>query len=224
MFFPVAGIVFVAFIIMLVPEMDFNNLFPILGKGLPAVFFGGLEGMSIFTDLLLLNILIPYMKNVDAYRKSGTKAIVIGGGCACVILFLYALSYVYPASAEFIIPVYQLERLINLSDFFSRLEALFQFIWSISILLYCSLYVAILSLVWRDTFDLRHSKPLIAPISIILVGAAALPVSLNDMLAVEAHINRWIYIPAFLIPLLSGVVLKCRMFHVKHFRENGSDE
>lgn len=216
MFLPVAGVIFAAFIIMLIPEMDFNNLFPILGNGASAVFLHGLEGMSIFTDLLLLNILIPFMKNTDAYRKAGTKAIIIGGVCACLILFLYALTYVYPASAEFIIPIYQLERLINLSDFFSRLEALFQFIWSISILLYCSMYIAVLSLVWRDTFDLRHSKPLIAPISIMLVGIAILPATLNDMIAVESFINKWIYIPSFLIPIIMSTILKCKMFHVKH--------
>ena len=222
MFLPVAAVVFAAFIIMLIPEMDFNNLYPVFGKGLGVIFWDGLGVMSIFTDLLLLNILIPYMKNADAYRKSGSKAIIIGGVCSCLILFLYALSYAYPASAEFIIPIYQLERLINLSDFFSRLEALFQFIWSISILLYCSLYIAVLALVWRDTFDLRHSKPLISPISIMLVGAAIVPDSLNDMIAFEAHINRWIFIPAFLIPIIMGAVLK--MFHVKHFRRDCADE
>ena len=224
MFLPVASVVFAAFIIMLIPEMDFNNLFPILGEGPAALFGGGLIGMSVFSDLLLLNVLIPSVENTDAYRKSGIKAIIIGGICSCVILFLYALSYVNPASAEFIIPIYQLERLINLSDFFSRLEALFQFIWSISILLYCSLYIAVLALIWRDTFDLRHSKPLVAPISIMLVGAAIVPNSLNDMIAVESIINKWVYIPAFAIPIIMGGALKYKMFHVKHKKGGGANE
>lgn len=218
LFLPVSGVVFLAFLIMLVPDLHFEYIMPVFGNGLKSIFTDGLSTLSIFTDLLVLNILLPKMKETQNYKKAGSKAIVVGGVFSILIFLFYGLCYVYPASAEFIIPVYQLERLINLSDFFSRLEALFQFIWSISILLYSALYASVLGDVWRDTFGLHHSKPLIAPIIIGLVGVAVIPESLNDMLHFEGIINKWLYIPAFAIPLLIGTVYK--MFHVKHPEEN----
>ena len=218
LFLPVAGVVFGAFIIMLIPDMNFAYLMPIFGNGLKSIAIDGLSTLSVFTDLLVLNILLPKIKDSETYRKAGKKAILIGGACSVLIFFLYGACYSYPASTEFIVPVYQLERLINLSDFFSRLEALFQFVWSISILLYSALYGAVLAEVWRDTFGLKHSKPLIAPIIIGLVGVAVIPESLNDMLHFEGIINKWLYIPAFVIPLLIGIIYK--MFHVKHLEEN----
>lgn len=209
-FLPVAGIVFLAFLIMLVPDLHFGYILPILGNGIKSIAVSGLSAMSVFSDLLVLNILIPKMKSVESYRKSGNKAILAGGVCSVLIFLFYGLCYAYPVSKEFIIPVYQLERLINLSDFFSRLEALFQFIWSISILLYSAMYAAVLAQVWGETFNLHHKKPLIAPAVIMLVGFALLPNSLNDMITVESVINRWIYIGAFLIPIIIGVLFKLK--------------
>lgn len=217
-FLPVAGVVFLAFLIMLVPDLHIEYLVPVFGNGAKSILIDGLSAMSIFTDLLLLNILIPKIKNIETYKKAGNKAIFAGGVCAVLIFLFYGLCYVYPTSGEFIVPVYQLERLINLSDFFSRLEALFQFIWSISVLLYSALYVAVLAEVWGETFGLHHTKPLIAPCVVALVGVALLPESLNGMIKLESIINKWLYIPAFAIPLLIGLAYK--LFHVKQLEEN----
>ncbi len=213
-FIPIGGIVFIAFLLMIIPQVHPDYIFPILGNGVKSIFIDGLPALGIFTDILMINILIPMTKELDCYKKSGTHAILIGGVCSVLIFLAYGMCYVYPATGDFVIPIYQMERLINLSDFFSRLESLFRFIWSIMILLYSSLYIAVLSEVWAQTFRLPYSKPLIAPIIITLVGFAIIPQSLNDMVVWEININKWIYIPALLLPLVSAGIYK--MFHVKH--------
>ena len=174
---------------------------------------GGLSTLSIFSDLLMLNILIPFAKDPDDWKGAGNKSIIIGGICASLIFLAYGMCYAYPASSEFIVPIYQLERLINLSDFFSRLETVFQFIWSISILLYSSMYLAVLGETWRESFGLHHVKPLCAPITLTLIGVALIPDSLNDAIFWDGLINRWVYIPAFAIPIIIGA-----LFHVKQFK------
>lgn len=217
-FIPIAGAVFAGFLIMITPQIHGEYLFPILGNGLKNIFFNGLECLSIFADILMINILIPYTNDLENYKKSGTNGIIIGGVCAIFIFLAYGLCYAYPATEQFVIPIYQMERLINLSDFFSRLESLFRFVWSIMILLYMCLYAAVLSEVWTQTFYLPHSKPIISPITIILACIAVIPQSLEDMVVWEANINKWIYIPALLLPLIIGGIYK--MFHVKHWKGN----
>lgn len=219
-FIPVAGVIFAVFLLMLLPEMNIDYLFPILGNGIYSIAVKGISCMSLFTDLLLINILIPYAKTLDCYKKSGSRSIIIGGVCAVSIFLAYGLCYVYPASRNFIVPIYQLERLIHLSDFFSRLEAVFQFIWSIAIILYIALYAAVLSEVWRESFALKHSKPLIAPVVLVIAGVSMLPDSLNSMIYIEQIINKFIFIPAFLLPLIVGAIHKAKMFHVKQKGEN----
>ncbi len=213
-FIPVAAIVFGAFILMIIPQVHPDYIFPILGNGTKSIFIDGFAALGIFTDILMLNILIPHTKELEYYKKSGMHGIIIGGICSILIFLAYGMCYVYPATGHFVIPIYQMERLINLSDFFSRLESLFRFVWSIMILLYSSLYIAVLSEVWAQTFRLPHSKPLIAPIIITLVGIAIIPQSLGDMVIWETNINKWIFIPALTLPLLTVGVYK--MFHVKH--------
>ncbi len=218
-FIPISGLVFLAFLLMLLPNTHINYILPFLGNGIKSIMIGGLSIMSIFTDVLTLNILIPKAQALDCYRKSGTRGIIIGGIVATLIFLFYGLCYVYPASAHFLVPIYQLERLINLSTFFSRLEALYRFVWSIMILLYLSVELGILSEVWCETFRLPHSKPLIAPIMLTLTGFSWLPKTLEAMIGWEIVINRYIYIPALLLPLGVAIMYKIKMFHVKHPKE-----
>ena len=206
LFIPIIGTVFVIFILLLIPSFHFDNILPIMGNGIYNLFVGNISFLSLFADLLMLNILIPYTKNIGEFKKAGIKGVFIGGACAIVIFAAYGLSYAYPASEKFLIPIYQLEKLIRLSNFFSRLEAIFQFVWSISILLYGSLYAAVLAEVWRSSFGLKKSKPLILPIATILIGAALRPGSFSGIITWEEIINKWIYIPAFLIPIIIGII------------------
>lgn len=215
LFLPVAGVVFGIFLIMLIPDMHFGYILPIFGKGTKSILLDSASVMSVFTDLLILNILISDAENTDCVKKAGYKAVFWGGGIAAVIFLVYAMCYSYPASAEFTVPVYQLERLVNLGEFFSRLEAVFQFIWAISVLLYGVLYAAVLAKVWSETFCVHHTKPLIAPSVIALAGVSLIPESLNDMICFETFVSHWIYFPALLIPILIGVTYYMKMFHVK---------
>lgn len=206
LFIPIIGAVFVIFILMLIPAFQIDNIMPVMGNGIYNLFVKNISFLSLFADLLMLNILIPYTKNIGEYKKSGIKGVFIGGAYAIIIFAAYGLSYAYPVSEKFIVPVYQLEKLIRLSNFFSRLEAVFQFVWSISILLYASLYAAVLAEVWRSGFRLKKSKPLILPVTAILVGAALFPGSFSQTIIWEDIINKWIYIPAFLIPIILGII------------------
>ncbi len=205
-FVPVAGIIFGIFILLLIPGFNIESIMPILGKGVFNIFIEGISGLSVFSDILLLNMLISHTKSLDNYKRAGTKSIVIGGLCAVLITAAYCLSYVYPASENFLIPVYQLERMIYLSNFFSRFEAVFQFIWTISILLYGSVYFAVLTEVWEKGFRIRSSKIVLCAISILLIGASVFPRSLGATAEWETVITRWTYIPVFLLPIIFGII------------------
>ena len=214
LFLPIAGLAFAAFIIFLIPTVKPDNAFPILGSGAGGLFIDNIPFLSVFSDLLILNLLIPLMEESGDYKRSGIGAIIMGGIIVILIITAYCLSYTYPVSEEYLMPVYQLERLIKLGSFFSRLEAVFQFIWSISILLYCSFYLCMMAQTWKTTFALRDGPPLIPVIAVSLIGASIMPDSLSVMIDWESIINKWVYIPAFGLPIIFGITEK--LFHVKH--------
>lgn len=209
-FIPVAAISFVLFVILAVPEFKTLNIFPIFGKGVKNTFLYGFNGLSIFGDLLMLNILIPYSGTLNNYKKSGAKSIWIGGACAFLIMICYNLIYTYPASADFIVPVYQVERLMRFSSFFSRFEAVFQLIWSLAIMLYGSAYSYTMALVWQSTFKLKDIKPVIY-VTVAAMGAAALvPEDFELMILMERIINKYLFIPVLLLPLIFGAVSRIK--------------
>ena len=106
------------------------------------------------------------------------------------------------------IPVYQLSRVIHLGNFFSRFEVIFQFVWSILVLIYSSIYVYALCYVWQITFDLKYYKPLILPVVIISGIVAVLPSSVVDLVKSERLEDIIVYPVAFLLPILFGFYSK----------------
>ncbi len=205
-FIPIAGIVFVVFLLLLIPKYNIELIFPIMGKGTSDIFIQGISGLSVFSDIMLLNMLISHTNSIDNYKRAGTKSILIGGICAFFIIAAYALSYAYPGSENFLIPIYQLERMIYLSNFFSRFEAIFQFIWTISILLYGSVYLAVITEVWETSFKIKPAKINIISIAIVLTAISAFPDSLSIATEWEIFITKWIYIPVFLLPIAVGLL------------------
>lgn len=204
-FLPAAAAVLVIFLLLLIPYYDIKNITPFFGKGYSNIFLKGFNSLSMYSDIILLNILLPFSKNSGEIKKSGYKALIIAGIVSVVIVFAYCLTYQYPASEEFIIPVYQLAKIIHLSSFFSRFESFFQFVWSIMIFLYAAFYIYMMCYVWLITFNLKFYRPLILPITVICFGITLLPSSVMDMFNYARRINIMVYPLAFVLPLLYGM-------------------
>ena len=198
-FIPILLVILALFFVFLFPHMEIYNIFPIFGKGASKIFLTGLEGFDFFDDLIIYNLLISYARNFDEAKKSGIKGLLISIVAGFFILLSYCLVYPYPSSQNFIIPVYQLTRLVGIGDFFQRFEAFFLFVWSFSILLYSALYIRILCMVWRDCFNLKYEKPIIFPMMTVTTLLAFSAYSMQDIV-----FNYW-YLSAFTIFMAIGL-------------------
>ncbi len=223
-FMVIAGAVFLAFVLLLLPYYNIDNLLPIFGNGFGGIFFRGLNTLSLFSDILILNILLPYCENYSEAKKSGWRAIYLSAAISLIIILAYCLIYPYPESKEFMIPVYQLARVIYLSSFFSRFEAIFQFVWSLVLFLYAAIYVYVLCYVWQITFGLKYYRPLIFPVVIISGVIALLPSSLIDLVSVEEWENIAVYPISFLLPIIFGLVSRKYYGGKKIGKEKDGDE
>lgn len=209
-FLPIAAFVLVLFLIMLIPHYQINNIMPLFGSGADKIFLSGFKSISMFSDIILLNILLPYAETLDDIKNGGFKAIIISGAAAAVIMLAYCLVYPYPVSENFIFPLYQMARMVNLSSFFSRFEAFFQFVWSILIMLYASFYIYAMCFVWQRTFSLKFHKPLIFPVVVIAFSLSLMPKSIVNAVNIEKIINSIIFLLAFIIPIIFGLMTKRR--------------
>lgn len=206
LFVPIALIIFAMMLLLLIPHINLNNLFPIFNKGTHNIFVGGLRSLDIFSDVLVLYILLPFFESYKRVKDTGLKAIILGGVIVTLIMFFYNLVFSYPVSEEFILPVYQMTRLIKVGDFFARLEAFFEFFWTISAVLYASLYVFVVCYVLKESFDLKNYKPLVFPVSIIFIAISYLPTSTAGLSDVSKRISYFTIPVCIILPLLLGAV------------------
>lgn len=198
-FLPIAGVIIAVFMLFLIPFYRFEYIMPVLGNGAKSLFLGGLGSMSLFSDLIILNLLIPYCKNLYTAKRIGFFAIVTAGVACVIVVLVYCLTFTYPASENFIIPMYQMARLVHLSTFFSRFEAFFEFVWSIMILLYSALYLFMICYTVQITLSLKFVKPLVLPMGVIVFMISLLPDSIMDMLEIEEQIIKYSFIPVFIL-------------------------
>lgn len=223
-FMPIAGAVFIVFLLLLLPYYKFDNIFPIFGEGYKKLFVNGFNGISLFSDLILLNVFLSHCENNGEAKKSGRRALLTSTVISVIILLAYCLVYPYPASKDFMLPVYQLAKVVHVTSFFSRFEALFQFIWSILVLLYSAIYVYALCYVWQTTFGLKHYRPLIFPIVVINGVIALIPSSIVTVVATERLENIVVYPIAFLLPIIFGIVSRKYYGKLKNIEKEQESE
>ncbi len=202
-FLPVAGIFVLGFFIMLAPYYKVTNLFPF---SLTDVLVRGSSSLSVFADIFVLNLLLPYAEDMKAIKKSGMTAIIIGGITGFLIVLAYCLVYPYPSSARFIVPMYQLSRVVRIGTYFQRLESIFEFVWSISILIYTSIYLFVMSDTFKHSFGLKHYKPVVFPVLVILLRLVFWEESYTDALRSNFVVSAIMYPVFYILPLLFGLL------------------
>ena len=214
-FLPVAALFFLFFLILLLPHLEVTNMYPILGTGTYNIFAGGLEEMRMFADIILLNVLLPFCKNRKEAMASGYRAIIISGIIGTLITGMYVMTFPYPASTVFITPLYMMSRLLRIGRYFQRLEAFFEFIWSIAMLLYASLYLFAICHIWKETFQLRYYRPVIFPMVTLIVMLSLVPATIVELYNTN-FVSKWIIYPlAFVLPVAVGI-----LYRVKARRQN----
>lgn len=198
-FLPVAWFFLIGFLIILIPNFNVNNLFPL---SITESITKGPSALSIFSDIIVINFLLPYCNNMQTVKKAGMTAIIAGGLISVIITATYCLVYPYPTSSEFIVPMYQLARIVTIGTYFQRLEAVFEFVWSISMFLYASVYLFVICDIFRRIFDLKHYKPIVFPAVIILWRVAFSNESYADTIRNGAITMTMIYPFLYALPLI----------------------
>lgn len=207
-FIPIVLGIMILFFIFMLPHTELYNIFPVLGKGTQNIFIKGMSGINLFEDVIVLNILLPYLESLKEAKKAGYISIIISGIVAFLELLTYCLVYPYPASEKFLVPIYQLTRLIGIGDFFQRFEAFFEFIWSFSVFLYLALYILVMCYVWKECFDLKYEKPIIFPMIALCVMLSFSSPGMHELLVSYRILSLYIIFMAFLVPIIMPLIYK----------------
>lgn len=201
-FFPFCLFFLGVLVIWLVPNFEINNIMPIFGLGTKSIFVDGLENLSCFSDLLALNLLLPYCDNVEMVKKSGRNALLISGTVLVAISLAYGMCYPYPHSSDFLLTAYQLSRMVRAGEYFQRFEALFELVWTVTHILYSAIYIYIICTVLKDGFKLKYTKPIIPCVVTIVAMISFEPSSVMDLLSVSRIVKQIVFPFSYILPII----------------------
>lgn len=210
---PAAAIILI-FLVSLFGECHITNITPILGKGM-SVIFSGWNAVSIFSDIILFNLLIPDFENTEEAEKSGKRAILYSGGIGLLITIVYTMIYPYPISSEILMPVYRMVRSVDVVGIFGRAESVLAFVWCILTFISASVYVYEMSISLKKGFDLEDNRMLVIPSAVIVSSAAAIDMSIVEVLKNEYSLGAGVFTAGFVLPILAAAAYMVKKKAVK---------
>ncbi|HEX2945411.1 MAG TPA: endospore germination permease [Clostridia bacterium] len=195
---PVIAVAYILILVGVIKIMDTSNLFPILGTGPSDIFGKGFLRISVFGELIILILIIPYIGSYKSAKRIGYAAIGFSSAFLTLGSLAYILSFPYPSDLEPFLPMYQMARLITYGRFFQRIESIFVFIWATAALMYLTVNFYFMVYVLSRMFDMKYLRPLILPCALIVFSTAFIPQNLITVLNIETNIfNKIIWVITF---------------------------
>lgn len=184
---PVISVAYIVILLGVIPQMELNNIFPILGTGMRNILGNGLFRVSVFAELLAIFLLPPFLGDNKKVRGTGYIALGISSVFLLISSLAYILTFSYPSNLEPFNPIYQMARLINLGRFFQRIESMFVFIWAMAALLYITSLFYLAVYVIAKSSGLKYMRPLIMPLAVIVFSAAFLQPDLISTIEIKTN-------------------------------------
>ena len=208
-----AGILFSGLIIVLAlsaQNYNLHHLFPFFGYGIGTTLSNGILRSSAYGDITIIAIIATSLQKTSTIKKAGYISLILSGAIISTVILAFTLSFPYYAGREITAPMYLMTTLINYGGFFQRMEAIFLYLWSISLTISSCILFYMSLMLYSYLFNIRDKKPIILPLSIILYSLTMLPVNMDVLITKYMQILRsygWVlfYIPPALVLLLDMI-------------------
>lgn len=207
---PVMTVLFVLAMIGTVRHANWRHLTPFFGAGVAPTLLLPLPLSSLHGEILALGVLAPLLPSASVGRL-GFTAIVLGLIGQVLILATIGATFPYPALSRLFYPILELTRLIEVSEFVQRIEALFIFLWFFMGALTVSLLISSAAATIRDLSETKYDGPLLLGAGLIIYAIAFIPVNQVELVWLDwMSLRQWGWTISFLLPALTLLVAAVR--------------
>jgi spore germination protein KB len=206
----------VVLFLLLLGQMDLTNFFPVFEASADEIYRSTQTMATVpYGEFIMFFMIMPYVDEPKKIAKYSIAGIAIAALVFLNLVFRNT-AVLGASSMVFLQPSFETLRLINIGDFFNRIEIIIalnntsmMFVKS-SIVLFCTVKSI------EQTFNLREHKPLLIPVSVLVVIFAM------TAFATEAEHHYWgrhyaafFEIPfVVFFPLITLVIAKIRGFKI----------
>ena len=169
LFFPFVIILFVLFFVLVTPQINFDNIQPVLENGFKPILSASFTFIAYpFVESIILTMLFPFIK----HTKNNGKALFTGifiGGIVLVIITTLTILCLGTNTVSLSYPSYALAKNINIGLFVDRIEGIMAMIWFITIFIRLALVFHICVVGIAHILNLKEYRFLTFPTSIVLI-------------------------------------------------------
>jgi spore germination protein KB len=167
-FMPTFFIPLLIFILLLIPEYHFKNMFPMLEHGFIPPIKGAITSLSWFSEFFLIIFLLPFLSDVKKGKRFGMIT-VFAVTMTLVVVNLMVLFVLGPTTPTWTYPLITAGRYIGIADFFENLESIAMAVWILGAFIKISVFFYACALGTAQWLKLSDYRPLVWPLGILFV-------------------------------------------------------
>ncbi|MBT2603702.1 endospore germination permease [Bacillus sp. ISL-53] len=168
LFAPVFIFPILLLIILLGSDLEFKNIFPILGNGIMPPIKGSIVPGGWFSEFFLMIFLIPFLADMKKGMKYGMMT-VFAVMMTLVVVNLIVLFVLGSTTSTKNYPMMSVSRYISLADFFEHLESVVMAVWIVGAFVKISVFYYAAALGTAQWLNLSDYRPVVWPIGILIV-------------------------------------------------------
>jgi spore germination protein KB len=167
-FVPIFVLVFVFIYIMMLPEMEPENMLPVMEKGIWPSIRGAYEPLKWYGEFIVISFLLPFLSDRERGRRWGMIT-VVAVMVTMVAINIAALFLFGEITTSLTYPFVEAVRYISIGDFLEHIEAIVMAIWVTGAFLKISFFYYVLALGTAQWLNLPDYRPTVIPIGILLI-------------------------------------------------------
>jgi spore germination protein KB len=156
------------FLLLLIPDLDVKNIFPILSHGMIPVIKGTATPQAWVSELFLMTFFLPSLADPGKGRKWGLISL-----CAIILSMTYVnlitLFLLGADTGNKTYPILVAFRYISFGNFFENLEALLLAMWVVGNFVKIGVFFYATVLSFGQWLNLSEYRPVIFPLGILIV-------------------------------------------------------
>ncbi|MBE1555981.1 GerAB/ArcD/ProY family transporter [Sporosarcina limicola] len=212
--FPWFIVLFVLFIILISPNVEIQNIQPVLEIKTKPMLHSVLLFISVFSlsPIVLLMIFPIAVNDAQQAQKAFFKGTFIAGIILVIIITLTIVVLGTEATAHLMYPSYALAKRIEIGNFLQRIEVIMASMWIITIFFKLIIYFYASVVGFAQLVNIKDYRPLTLPLGMIIVVLSII-VHPNIVESIQYNNGSWIPFGAtfgLLLPLVLLIVAKVR--------------
>lgn len=165
---PVVMLLYLFIFILLVKDLEIQNIFPIMEKGIKPSLMGSIAPQSWFSEFILVAFFFPYLTN----RQKGMKWGMISVFSVMLLMVLTNVMNLLlfgNLTSSLTYPVMVAARYISIADFLEHLESTVMAIWIAGTFIKITVFYYVLALGTAQWLTLSDYRPIVLPIGFLVL-------------------------------------------------------